>query len=255
MVTQFDELTDSQWKITSQLLNMQRKRKNSLRDIINGMFFVLRTGCQWRNLPRNSYPKWQSVYYYYYRWTHDGTIESINLLLNMHIREQSGREATPSLGCVDSQSIKVAPMIFEDKGIDGNKKINGRKRQVMVDTFGFVWACSVHAANLSDTVMGCTLFDKISDKLLRLEKILVDGGYKGTFVEKAKNEHNITVEITSKPPSKKGFIPVAKRWVSERTFGWFNFFRRLSKDYEHSSRCAESMLLLANCAIILNRIN
>lgn len=254
MVTQFNELTDSQWKIISPLLNIQRKRKNSLRDILNGMFFVLRTGCQWRNLPCKLYPKWQSVYYYFYQWTHDGTFEIINFTLNGHIRKLEGRQATPSLGCVDSQSIKLAPVIFEDQGIDGNKKVNGRKRQVLVDTFGFIWACSVHAANLSDTMMGCELFKKIKDKLLRLDKILVDAGYKGNFVELAKEELNIIVEVSSKPPSEKGFIPVAKRWVSERTFGWFNFFRRLSKDYEHSTKCAQSMLLLANCAIILNRI-
>ena len=99
------------------------------------------------------------------------------------------------------------------------------------------------------------LFEKIKDKFLRLEKILVDAGYNGTFVEQAKKYLKIVVEITSKPPSEKEFIPVAKRWVSERTFGWFNLFRRLSKDYEHSPKCAKSMLLLANCAVVLNRIN
>ena len=138
MVTQFNELTDSQWKVISPLLNNQRKRKNSLRNILNGILFILRTGCQWRNLPSNNYPKWQSVYYYFYRWTHDGTIELINFSLNSHIRYACGRETTLSLGCVDSQSIKIAPMISEENGIDGNKKINGRKRQVLVDTFGFV---------------------------------------------------------------------------------------------------------------------
>jgi putative transposase len=254
MVTQFNELTDSQWEVISPLLNIQRKRKNLLRNVLNGMFFILRTGTQWRNFP-SSYPKWQSVYYYFYKWTQDGTIKSLNMSLNSLIRMQSGKEATPSLGCVDSQSIKLAPMIFEDKGIDGNKKINGRKRQLLVDTLGFVWACNVHAANLPDTIMGCELFDKIKHKLQRLERILVDAEYKGTFIEEAKNRCNIIVEVTSKPPSTKGFVPVAKRWVSERTFGWFNFFRRLSKDYEHSTKCAQSMILLANCALVLNRIN
>jgi putative transposase len=146
-------------------------------------------------------------------------------------------------------------MIFENKGIDGNKKVNGRKRQVMVDTNGFIWAGFVHAANLSDTEMGCELFKKIKDKLPRLEKLLVDAGYKGTFVDQAKEILNVTVEISSRPPTEKGFVPLAKRWVSERTFGWFNFFRRLSKDYEHSTKCAESMILLANCAVALNRIS
>jgi hypothetical protein len=157
-----------------------------LRNVINAIFFILRTGCQWRNLPQSAYPKWQSVYYYFYRWTNDSTIEQLNSLLNSHIRQQSGRESTPGLGCVDSQSIKIAPMIFEDKGIDGNKKINGRKRQVMVDTGGLIWASNVHAANLTDTEMGCCLFKKIKDKLLKLQKLLVDAGYRGTFEEQAK---------------------------------------------------------------------
>jgi transposase len=147
-ITQFNELTDSQWEIISPMFKIQRKRKNALRNVINAIFFILRTGCQWRNLPQSIYPKWQSVYYYFYRWTNDSTIEQLNFLLNSHIRQQSGRKTTPSLGCIDSQSIKIAPMIFEDKGIDGNKKINGRKRQVMVDTGGLIWACNVHGERI-----------------------------------------------------------------------------------------------------------
>lgn len=155
----------------------------------------------------------------------------------------------------DSQSIKIAPMIYEDKGVDGNKKINGRKRQLLVDTQGLIWAVFVHAANLSDSVMGCHLLSKAKGNLNRLEKILVDAGYRGLFTDLASEYLHVKAEISSKPPTEKGFVPVAKRWVNERTFGWFNFFRRLSKDYEHSTRCAESMVLLANCAIVLNRIN
>jgi putative transposase len=124
--------------------------------------------------------------YYFYRWTNDSTFDLDNFGLNSHMRKISNKEPTPSLTCVDSQSIKLAPMIFEDKGIDGNKKVNGRKRQVMVDTNGFIWAGFVHAANLSDTQMECELFKKIKDKISRLEKILVDAGYRGTFVDKPK---------------------------------------------------------------------
>ncbi|MDP4209190.1 MAG: transposase [Bacteroidota bacterium] len=140
MITQFKELTDSHWKIISSLLNNQWKRKNSLRNVVNRIFYILRTGCQWRNLPNKIYPRWQSVYYYFYQWANDGTFGTLTFSLNGHLRKQSNREETPSLGCLDSQSIKLAPMIYEDKGIDGNKKINGRKRQVLVRYFG---ACLV----------------------------------------------------------------------------------------------------------------
>lgn len=255
MVTQFSELTDSQWEVISPMLNMQRKRKNSLRTVWNGIFYVLRTGCQWRNLPSEKYHPWQSIYYYFCRWTKQGLIEEINMALNSHIRLQAEKEATPSLCCADSQSIKIAPMIYEDKGVDGNKKINGRKRQLLVDTQGLIWAVFVHAANLSDSVMGCHLLSKAKGNLNRLEKILVDAGYRGLFTDLASDYLHVKAEISSKPPTEKGFVPVAKRWVNERTFGWFNFFRRLSKDYEHSTKCAESMVLLANCAIVLNRMN
>lgn len=114
---------------------------------------------------------------------HNGTFEKINACLNEMERKRQNREPTPSLTCVDSQSIKLAPMIYEDKGLDGNKKINGRKRQVMVDTLGLVWAVFVHAANLSDSVMGCRLFAQVKERLVRLKKILADAGYKGTFIE------------------------------------------------------------------------
>jgi len=146
-------------------------------------------------------------------------------------------------------------MIFEDKGLDGNKKVNGRKRQVMVDTLGLVWGVFVHAANLSDTVMGCELFKQVKERFTRLEKILVDAGYKGTFITKALEELGVVAEISSRPPTEKGFVPLAKRWVSERTFGWFNFYRRLSKDYEHTTKSAEAMILLANCSVILQRFD
>ena len=169
-------------------------------------------------------------------------------------RQNQARETTPSLICTDSQSVKLAPMIFEDRGKDGGKLVNGRKRQVMVDTLGLVWGSVVHAANLSDTVMGCELFGKVKERLVHLKKILVDGGYKGRFVETALAELGVPVDVSSRAPTEKGFVPIAKRWVSERTFGWFNFFRRLCKDYEHTTKSAEGMIFLTNCSVVLNRI-
>jgi putative transposase len=253
MSTQFEDLTDSQWQVMENILPTKRKRKLDIRMVVNAIFWIVRVGGQWRNLD-GRFPKWTAVYYYYYKWTHDGTFEKMNAYLNEIERERQGREATPSLACVDSQSVKLSPMIFEDRGTDGGKKVNGRKRQVMVDTLGLVWVVFVHAANLSDTVMGCKLFESAKARLIRLQKILVDGGYKGTFVEEALEVLKVEVEISSRPPTEKGFVPIRKRWVSERTFGWFNFFRRLCKDYEHTTKSAETMILLANCAIILNRI-
>lgn len=253
MITQFAALTDFQWQVIKEFLPAKRKRKLDLRAVVNAIFWIDRTGIQWRNLD-SKYPHWTAVYYYFYKWTHDGTILKMNAKLNELERIRQGREPTPSLTCVDSQSIKLAPMIFEDKGIDGNKKINGRKRQIMVDTLGLVWAVYVHAANLSDSVMGCELLTIVKERLWRVKKILVDAGYKNTFVDTTLEMLGLRVEISSRPPTEKGFVPIAKRWVNERTFGWFNFYRRLSKDYEHTTKSAESMILLANCSVILLRL-
>ena len=252
MVTQFNELTDSQWEVIKEFLPTQRKRKLELRKVIDSILWVVRTGTQWRNLPycRLCPYKWQSVYYYFYKWTKDGTFEVINTATNYHERKRVGKLSDPSLMCADSQSIKLAPMIFEDRGIHGGKKINGRSRQILVDTLGLVWCTAVHAANIADTVGGCHLIDKVHHCVSRLKKIIVDKGYKKQFMEyTTKHLPDVEIEVSSKPPGVKGFQLLPKRWVAERTFGCFNFFRRLVIDHEHSPRCAESMILLANISM------
>jgi transposase len=254
MVTQFNELTDFQWQIISPCLNIQRKRKTSLRSITNAVLYMVRNGGKWRNLRLYPDLKWSTVYYYFYKWRNDGTVESINLLLNRYIRKASGREEDPSLFCADSQSVKLAPMIGTERGFDGNKKINGRKRQVLTDSGGLVWACFVHAANGHDSIMGCELLERITGLSERFEKVLVDAGYKGEFVKKAEKDHSVKAEISSKPPTEKGFVPVKQRWVIERTFAWFNFYERLDKDRERTTLSAETMIFLANISIVLNRI-
>jgi putative transposase len=253
MVNQFIELTDSQWDEVKVFLGIERKRKNCLRSIVNGILWLLRTGAQWRNLD-SKFPKWNLCYYYFSKWNSDGSLQRINQWLNELERMHWDKEASPSLMAVDSQSVKLAPFIAEERGLDGNKKVNGRKRQIMVDTLGLVHAVSVHAANGSDTIYGCELLEQVRDKYPRLEKILVDGTYKGTFIEEAKRVLEVKVEVASKPESTKGFVPIKKRWVVERTFGWFNFFRRLAKDYEQKTENSAAWIFWANSFLILNRI-
>ncbi len=172
----------------------------------------------------------------------------------MYQRKKVGKEPTPSMCCADAQSVKIAPMINADKSFDGNKKINGRKRQVLTDTCGGIWAAFVHGAGQHDSTVGWELLMSVAGLMPSLKKILTDKAYQGDFETQAKEILDAEVEIASRPPTEKGFVPIKKRWVVERTFGWLNFFRRLSKDYEKTAKSAESMLLLCNCAIILNRI-
>lgn len=254
METHFKELTDSQWEVMKEYLPVQRKRKHDLRSVVNAILHLLRTGAQWRNLSDSRVP-WRSVYYYFRKWKVDGTLECLNSKLNQKERQRQGRSATPSMVCIDSQSIKVAPFIKEDKGIDGNKKINGRKRHILVDTLGLTWAVVVHAADLADGTQAHLLVDHLLGYLPRLQKILVDQAYKIAFVDWVENNvAGLEVELSSKPPSTKGFVPVKWRWVNERSFGWLNFFRRHSKDYEKTVQSSEAWILWANCQIILNRL-
>lgn len=255
MQTQFNELTDAQWLIISDLLPINRKRKSNLRDIFDAIFYINRTGIQWRNLNvKNSlFPDWRLVYYYFRTWTKSSLISAINFELVELERLRQQRSINFSANLIDSQSVKIAPFIPEDKGIDGGKKINGRKRHVITDTLGLIIGVMVTAANLHDGTAGSSLFNFVINKLKHTKCIFADGTYGGKFRRTIEKE-GIILEIAAKPESSKGFVPVKKRWAIERTFGWLNFFRRLAKDFERTVESSESMIYLAQIQIILNRL-
>lgn len=240
MTKQFERLTDSQWEAISDIFT-KRKRSISLRDVVNALLYMVRTGCQWRNLP-SEYPNWTAVNYYFEEWKSKGVIESINVRLNSKDRQLELRESTPSLLCVDSQSVKLAPMMEKDRGIDGNKYVNGRKRVFLVDTGGRLWGALAHAANIADGKGGLPLLEKLNGVAERLEKFLGDTAYNGIFAQAVK-EKGYKYEKSARiggnadptidqPKSGKKFIVEPKRWVVERSIAWTNFFRRITKDYE-----------------------
>lgn len=254
MQIQYEELTDTQWQIIEQILNLHRKRKYSLRYVVDAILQVLRTGTQWRNLKHPIVP-WRSVYYYFRKWKADGTLERLNAMLNQKERIRQGKAATPSLLCIDSQSVKSVAFVNQHKGIDGNKCVNGRKKHLIVDTLGLVWGVVVHAADIADGAKAHLLVEHCLGYLHRMQKILVDHAYKNIFYEWVTDTiAGLEIEFSAKPPSHQGFIPVKWRWVNERTFSWFNFFRRHAKDYEKTPQSTEAWVLWANCQIILNRI-
>ena len=248
---QFTELTDSRWEIIKELIDNGRKRKNCLRTIVNAILKVTRTGCQWRNLDEK-YPPWQSVYYYFRKWQRDGTWFSVIKLLVQKEREKQGRNKEASACAVDSQSVKVGTFINLENGFDGHKKIKGRKRHLAVDVLGLPLAFFVSAANQTDGIAGIELFPQLDKISNRLELIRADKAYNGYFKECA-NWCQYTVDTSQKPPSEKGFVPQTGRWQVERSFGWFNFFRRLSKDYEKTPQSSVTFMQLAFIDIILSR--
>ena len=158
---------------------------------------------------------------------------------------------------IDSQSVKIASFIPDDKGIDGGKRVNGRKRHILTDTLGLIIAVMVTSANTHDGAAGCSLFNHVfqhvENKLKNTKCIFADNSYRKKFKELIEKK-GIKLEIAAKPESAKGFVPVKIRWVVERSFGWLNFFRRLSKDFERKVQNSESMILLAQIQIILNRL-
>lgn len=254
MQTQYERLTDSQWEVMKEYLPVQRKRKHDLREIVDAILWILRIGAQWRNLPDN-HPPWKSVYYYFRKWKQNGTLQKMNEGLNQKERKRQGKTATPSMLSIDRQSIKAGPFVSRDKGIDGNKRVNGRKRHIVTDTLGLVWFVVAHAANLADGTMANKVVEPLTGYLHRLKKILADAAYEKVFRDWVyENMLGVELILSSKPPSTKGFVPVKWRWVTEQTFGRFNYFRRLDKDHEKTVQSSEAWVLWQNCQTIIYRL-
>lgn len=250
----FRELTDSQWQIIEQLLDPnKRKRKNSLREVLNAILKIASTGMQWRELD-SKYPPWQTVFYYFQKWQKDGSFLLILRHLRKSLRLQLGRFAEASMVAIDSQSVKKGPFVSQDTGIDGNKNINGRKRHFAVDSLGLPLVIDVSAANQNDGVFGLELLWQLEQESKRLELIRADQAYIGVFQEAAAYYH-WQVEISQKPESKKGFVPQKGRWQVERSFAWLNFFRRLDKDHEKTTQSAIAFNQIAFVSIILANLN
>jgi transposase len=252
MQEQFNALTDSQWQVIKKIIDTGRKRKHSLRHIVEAILWITRTGTQWRNM-ESKYPAWQIVYYYYSKWRDDESLNKLQKALVEMERSAKGREKQASVAAIDSQSIKAMAFTYEQKGVDANKKINGRKRHIVVDTLGLPLAIHVGAANEQDGVAGIELLWQIDKTSKRLQLIRADKAYRGDFTE-ASAIYGWVVEIAQKPENAKGFVPQKGRWQVERSFAWLNFFRRLSKDYERTTASAVAFIQLAFISIILARM-
>jgi len=256
MTKQWARLTDSQWAQVSDFLPLNRKRKHDLRDVLDAILWLVRTGCQWRNLD-SQFPPWKSVHYYFSKWSRDGTMETINDHLNRLERViVHGRNDSPSLLLVDAQSVRLTPMIAKDRGIDGGKWINGRKRSILTDTLGRIWRAEVHAANIHDGRAGMDLiYPDFTTQMPRAKKLLADSAYTGMFANLMSKLDTVEFECPSRPEGTKGFVVEAKRWVVERSFSWMNFYRRITKDLERTVENSVGFILAANIQMVLSSIS
>ncbi|MBD0289243.1 MAG: IS5 family transposase [Flavisolibacter sp.] len=242
-------LTDSQWdEVSAYFEPKKRKRKVALQVIVSALIYVLKTGCQWRLLPA-AYGRGPLVYYYFRKWMAFGVLEDMLYKLVRKIRIQQGRNAEPTAAVIDTQSIKNASGVSEQTGYDGGKKVKGRKRSLATDTQGNALAVGVSAASAHDKGAVLSVRQQVED-YRSIATIFADGAFKGTapFDRSGK----IKWKIVNKKAGSFKVLP--KRWVVERTFGWFTNFRRLAKDYEKRVECAKAIILLACIFITVNKL-
>jgi putative transposase len=252
------DLSDEEWKkikphIPTPKTKRGRKREHSILIILNAIFYVLRSGCAWRMLPHD-FPPWKTVYHYFRLWRRDGTWERMNAALRTEIRVLDGREPEPSAAVLDSQSVKTTetPGV---RGYDAGKKVNGRKRHILVDTMGLLLMVVVHTANIQDRDGARQVLEKVKGMFSRLSLIWADGGYAGKLVDWVKESCGWVLEIVKRSDDVKGFQVLPHRWVVERTFGWLGRYRRLSKDYEGLPETSEAMIYAAMIRLMVRRLS
>ena len=252
--------TNGEWKHIKGLLPKAkpggRHRTTDLREVVNAIFYLIRGGISWQNLPKD-FPPYKTVYDYFRKWRLQGVWKAIHDRLRDKVRQLMGRKMQPTAGIIDSQSVKAASIRGIGRGYDAGKKVTGRKRHLLVDTLGLVLLVVVHSASIQDRDGARLVLQKLAHQFTRLVLIWADGGYAGqlvSWVQQIRAYRRVRLEIVKRSDQQKGFVVLPKRWIVERTFGWLNHSRRLSKDYEQLPETSETMIYIAMIRLMLNRL-
>ena len=253
------DLNDTEWAQIAPYLpkpkTTGRPREIAWRDIMNGIFYMVKNGCVWRALPHDL-PAWQTVYYYFRLFQKDLSWEKLNTIIRERVRVKAGREPQASAMIIDSQSAKSAEG-GEEIGFDGGKRVKGRKRNLITDTLGLVVLAKVTAANVQGVHAGKQTLMALKDRtelITRLKKIFADGGYRGELLDWVMSELHAEMEIVLKLGDQKGFQVVPKRWAVERTNAWVSRNRRMARDYERLTETSESFIYILMIRLGLRRL-
>src|SRR6478735_7234082 len=252
------DLSDEQWAVIEALVPAVRSggrpEKHPRRAIVNAIFYVVRTGCSWRQLPHD-FPPWQTVFWYFKQWRADGTTDRLHDALRDRVRDAAGRDPMASAGIVDAQSVKGADTVGAgSRGFDAGKKVNGRKRHIVVDTMGLLLAVIITTASATDRDAGQTLLAQLHARHWRVTRVWADGGYTGRLVDFARDALSVALTVVRRSDDTRGFTVLPKRWLVERTFAWLMHSRRLARDYETRTDTSESMIHWSMSIVMSRRL-